>query len=408
MWRFFLLIGLFVGLGIGPAPAQEWSGTAALGLSGGHQTNLYLDPVLGTWTPDVDSPFWTVTPRLGLTRDASRTRIDLTIQGRLHPQRTDVPQQTQSTLRLQRRLHSDWVLGLAAGGTRTRYPAVGDQLPTVRDSWWALPALRWTPTSETMLSLRTGLTQRFEQLPALTDRQTSGLASLRATHWLTDRVQGTARAYYSGGRTSTADAGFGGSGGSLSATYWPSDVVSIRGEVAIEQLRYEDPEQSFATERDRLGRAGVTVEWMPHSVLTVFGRARGLTADLGASPDRTDEHVSVGLRLATRQVLGGSAEPPPRHRVCESTDGGLRIRIPYEGNGSPHVTGDFNNWSLPGVPLDATDDDTWTTTLELPPGEYEYRIRVVENDGERWLDLPSYAQTAEDPFGGTNGVCTAQ
>ena len=407
MWRFFLLIGLLIGTGIGPAAGQEWRGTAALGLSGGHQTNLYLDPVLGTWTPDVDSPFWAVTPRLGLTRDAGRTRVDLTVRGRLHPQQPDVPQQTQSTLRLRRRLHPNWTLGLVGGGTRTRYPAVEDQIRTVRDSWWGLPTLQWTPTSETMLTLRTGLTQRFEQLPTLTDRQTSGLASLRATHWLTDRVQGAAQLYYSGGRTSTAETGFGGSGGSVSATYWPSDVVSIRGEVAVEQLRYETLQPS-TTLRDRLGRAGLTVEWTPRPALTVFGRARGLTADLGGGTERTDEHVSVGLRLQTRQVLGGTAEPTPRRRVCESSDAGLRLRVPYEGNGTPHVTGDFTNWSLPGVPLDATDEDTWTATLELPPGEYEYRIRVVEEDRERWLSLPSYAQTAEDPFGGTNGVCTVQ
>ena len=407
MWRLFLLVGLLIGTGTGPATAQEWSGTAALGLSGGHQTNLYLDPALGTWTPDVDSPFWAVTPRLGLTRTARRTQIDLTVQGRLHPQRTDVPQQTRSTLRIRHRLRPDWTLGLAAGGTRYRYPAVADQLRTVRDSWWALPALQWTPTSETMLTLRTGLTQRFEQLPTLTDRQTSGLASLRATHWLTDRVQGAAPVYYSGGRTSTAETGFGGSGGSLGATYWPSDVVSIRGEVAVEQLRYETLQPS-TTLRDRLGRAGVTVEWRPRPALTVFGRVRGLTADLGGGTERTDEHLSVGLRLQTRQVLGGSVDPTPRRRVCESPDGGLRVRVPYEGDGTPHVTGDFNNWSLPGVPLEASDEDTWTTFLELPPGEYEYRIRVVEDDRERWLDLPSYAQTVEDPFGGTNGVCTVQ
>jgi hypothetical protein len=408
MWRFFFLVGLLTAVGIGPAAAQEWSGTASLGLSAGHQTNLYLDPVLGTWTPGVDSPYWAVTPRLGLSRNADRTRIDLTVQGRLHPQKADVPQHTLSTLRLRRTLHPDWTLGIVGGGTRTRYPAVENQRRTVRDSWWALPTLRWTPTSNAMLTFRAGLTQRFEQLPTLTDRQTSGLASLRGTYWLSDRVRGAARVYHSGGRTSTADAGFGGSGGSLSATYWPADEVSIRAMVAVEQLRYEDPTRSFATVRDRLGRGGLTVEWTPRPALTIVGRARGATAGLGESPDRTDEHVSVGLRLQTRRVLGGSTEPTSQRRVCESSDDGLRVRVPYEGDGTPHVTGDFNNWSLPGVPLDATDDGTWTTTLELPPGEYEYRIRVVEGDGERWLDLPSYAQTAEDPFGGTNGVCTVQ
>ena len=407
MWRLLLLVGLLIGIGAGPAGAQEWSGTAALGLSGGHQTNLYLDPVLGTWNPDVQTFFLAATPQLELSRTARRTRIDLTVRGRLNPRRDDVPQLTQSLLRGRYRLGPDWTLGLVGGGTRYRYPAFREAVGTARDSWWVLPALQWTPTAETMLTLRTGLTQRFERLPTLVDRQTSGLVSLRATRWLTDRVQGEAQVYYSDGRTSTAETGFGGSGGTLGATYWPTDAVSVRGTVALEQLRYETPESSDPV-RDRLGRAGVTVEWTPRSALTLFGRARALTADLGAGSSRTDVHVSAGLRLQAQGVLGGTTEAPPRRRVCRSTEAGLRLRVPYEGEGTPHVTGDFNGWSLPGVPLTRSDDDTWTTTLPLESGKYAYRIRVVDGPERRWLDLPSYAQTADDAFGGTNGVCTAQ
>ncbi|PSQ90018.1 MAG: hypothetical protein BRD43_02795, partial [Bacteroidetes bacterium QS_4_64_154] len=83
-----------------------------------------------------------------------------------------------------------------------------------------------------------------------------------------------------------------------------------------------------------------------------------------------------------------------------------RVQIPYDGSGTPHVTGDFNGWSLPGTPMTRIDEDTWKTTLPLEPGEYSYRIRIVDGAKRRWLDLPSYAQTTEDSFGGTNGVCT--
>lgn len=410
MWRILLTVGLLLGTGIGPVPAQEWSGTAALGLSGGHNTNLYLDPVLSTWNPDVESPFWAVTPRLGLSRDTRQTQIDLTVRARLHPHRTDVPQLTQSTLQIRRRLGSNWKLGVTGGGTRYRYPVLREGPGTARDSWWALPSLHWTPTSETMLTLQTGLTQRFEKLPTLTDRQTSGLASLRATHWLTSRLEGGAGLYYSNGRTSTAETGFGGTGGTLSATYWPSSVVSVRGEVAVEQLQYETLQPS-STVRDQIRRAGLEIEWTPRSSLTLFGHARALSADLGSRDARTDVHVSAGLRLQTHQLFGDATgeKPPPRKRVCHDTEEGLRVQVPYEGSGTLHMTGDFNNWTLPGVPLEQADEDVWQTTLDLPPGRYAYRLRVVrENDDDRWLDLPSFAQTAEDAFGGTNGVCIVQ
>ncbi len=406
MWRLLFCIGLLIGLTGEPVLAQQWRGTAVLGLSGGHRTNLYLDPVLGTWNPEADGLFLAVTPELGLTREARRTRFDLSVRGRLDPARSDLPQFTQSTVRIRRRLHPHWALELTGGGTRYRYPASSTQPRTVRDSWWGLPALQWTPTSTTMLTLRTGLTQRIEQLPDVTDRQTSGLVSLRATHWLTDQVQGGVRAYYSSGQTSAAETSFGGTGGALQLTYWPSSSVSLRGEVAVEQPQYETT--ASETIRDRIGRVGIEAEWTPLPSVTLFGRARALTAALGAADDRSDHYAAAGVRLRTRHVFGGTVDAAPQRRVCTETAEGLRLRVPYEGDGQLHVTGDFTNWSLPGIPMTAADDDIWTTTLELPAGRYAYRLRVVKDGEGRWLDLPPYADTAKDPFGGTNGVCTIQ
>lgn len=375
-------------------------------VAGGYQTNLYLDPVLGTWNDDVTPALAALTPRLGVSRTTSRTRLDLTVRSRLHPRRTDAPQLTQSTLRFRYHLTPEWSLGGTGGGTRYRFTTRDTDFRTVRDSWWLLPSIQWTPTSETMFTLRTGLTQRVERSFPTTDRQTSGLASLRATHWLTDRVRGGVRLYASNGRTSLAETGFGGTGGSLSLTYWPTSAVSVRGTMGIEQLRYED---STGTARDQIGRAGVEVEWMPRPTITLFGRTEGLHADLdGSGAGTSDLHVSAGLRLRVQRVLGGTSDPPPQRRVCRSTDDGLQIRVPYEGDGTLHVTGDFNGWALPGVPLSRADGDTWQTTLDLPPGRYTYRLRVVDRDEARWLDLPSYAQTAQDAFGGTNGVCTVR
>jgi len=394
---------LFAGLTPTPASAQDWSGYATLGLSGGYQTNLYLDPVFGTWNPDAESAFLALTPQLGVSRTGRRTRLDVTLRSHIHPQRNERPQFAQSTFRLRHQLTPDWTLGGTVGGTRYRYPALTSNFRTARDSWWALPSLRWTPTEETMLALRTGLTQRFEQLPAVTDRQTSGLAALRTTHWLTDRLQGGMRLYYSSGRTSTAETQFGGTGGTLSLTYWPTTSVSLRGTVGAEQLRYETRPPS-GTVRDRIGRATLETEWTPRSSVTLFGRAGASQATLGAS-DAPDLHLSAGVRLSTQSIFKNSEASATSRRVCQNTENGLRLRVPYDGEGKLYATGDFNNWSLPGVPLRPTEKG-WQATLDLPAGRYAYRLRVVDGDEARWLDLPSYAHTAESAFGDTNGVCT--
>jgi len=237
------------------------------------------------------------------------------------------------------------------------------------------------------------------------DQQTSGLVTARAASWLTDRVRTEGRVYWSGGRTSIAETTFGGTGVAVQGTYWPTRQWSIEAEATLERVQYETA--TATTARDRLGRGGLEVAWHPRASITVFARTRASTAHLAQTDGSTaDVHVAAGLRLQTQQVLGGPPASPPRRRACRAVDDGVRVQIPYSGSGTPHVTGDFNGWSLPGTPLTQADDGTWTTTLSVPSGEYAYRIRVVNGDERRWLDLPSYAETADDAFGGTNGVCT--
>ena len=401
MWRLLLGLWCLVGLCSFPVQAQQWTGTAGLALSGGYQTNTYLDPVLRSWNDRSSAPaLAALTPQVGLTRDASRTRLSAAVRTRLYPRRTEAPQFLQGHTQATYRLSPSWAVGASGGGTRLRFGRA-------RDSWWALPSVRWTPTSNTTLTARGGVTQQYVATGLdRRDRQTSGLVMTSAASWLTDRVRAEGRMYWSSGRTRIAEAPFGGTGLSVQGTYWPTSRWSIEAEATLERVRYETA--TATTARDRLGRGGLKVAWHPRASVTVFAQPRASAARLaqtdGAS---TDVHVAAGLRLQTQQVLGGSPAPPPRRRACRAVDDGVRVQIPYSGSGRPHVTGDFNGWSLPGTPLTQTDDGTWTTTLSVPSGEYAYRIRVVDGDERRWLPLPSYAETADDAFGGTNGVCTA-
>jgi len=401
MWRILLGLWILVGVLAAPVEAQQWTGAAALTVTGGHETNTYLDPVLRSWAIPSDPTFGALTPRLGLVRDAQRSRLDVTARTRLYPQRPNTPQFAQGYARYQYRLSPSWTVGGLGGGTRYR-------LASSRDSWWALPSVQWTPTSSSTLTLRGGVTRRFVSPPQGTaDRQTSALLALNGNTWLTDRLRAEGRLYWSNGTTSASDAQFGGTGISVRSTYWPTNAWSIEAEAAVEQLQYETT--SSATSRDRIGRVGLKVQWHARSAVTLFAQTRASAARLARTDHvNTDVHVSVGLRVQAQRVLGGSTQPSPQRRVCTAVDSGVRLKIPYDGSGTPHVTGDFNGWSLPGVPLTRSDDDTWTTTLPLASGKYAYRVRVVDGPERRWLDLPSYAQTADDAFGGTNGVCTAQ
>ncbi|MFP4227503.1 MAG: glycogen-binding domain-containing protein [Salinivenus sp.] len=392
------LLGL---LSASSAAAQQWSGEGSLGLAGGYQTNPYLDPVAGTWDPTFESAFASLTPQLSLTHDAQRARFDLTTRSLVYPRRENRPQLLQGFVQGRYRLSSSWSAGLVGGASRYR-------LTVSRDGWWALPSVRWTPTSNAALTLRAGLTQRVDRSSSPAARQWSGLATLRAGYWLSDHLRGTLELYRSDGRTTAnTESGYGGTGASLSATYWPSSTLSLTAEAGAEQVQYRFS-SSDVTPQDRLGRVGLSAEWDVQPSATLFGRVRALQASLADADDTSvDVHASLGVRLQIQQTLGGdsSTSDPPRRAVCRATDNGLRFRVPYDGPGTPHVTGAFSSWSLPGIPLEEVDNGVWGTTVDVSPGRYPYRIRVVEADSARWLSLPSYARTAEDDFGGTNGVC---
>lgn len=64
------------------------------------------------------------------------------------------------------------------------------------------------------------------------------------------------------------------------------------------------------------------------------------------------------------------------------------------------VTGDFVGWKPEGIPLEKGPDGAWSATLTLPPGEYQYRLRV---DGD-WRDDPGAERRIPNGYGSENGV----
>ncbi len=68
------------------------------------------------------------------------------------------------------------------------------------------------------------------------------------------------------------------------------------------------------------------------------------------------------------------------------------------------VAGDFNGWQTEAHPLKHNRDGTWTTTLSLLPGTYQYRFFV---DGE-WCDDPTCAARVDNEFGSQNCVIVVE
>ena len=76
----------------------------------------------------------------------------------------------------------------------------------------------------------------------------------------------------------------------------------------------------------------------------------------------------------------------------------LKVRAP--GARDVVLTGDFSGWAPGMVRLDRAAGGAWSGTLELAPGEYQYRLIV---DGQ-WRDHSEAERRVPNPFGGENCV----
>ena len=78
--------------------------------------------------------------------------------------------------------------------------------------------------------------------------------------------------------------------------------------------------------------------------------------------------------------------------------------IPYEvklsGARDVVITGDFVHWAPQGVPLSYDGGETWRTALDLPPGEYQYRLIV----NGQWADDPQAVKRVPNGYGSENCI----
>lgn len=399
------------GLLAGGAAGQQVSGALSLTSTVGYQTNPYLDPVVGEWDPSVTPEFLAFDPAVALRYSAPKIQFDLAGQVRTYPGRLG-----QSTLPLTRvsgagqyAFASRWHAGLTGGFSRYR-------LNAERDTWWVFPALEWQPTAQATLTARGGWAGRRNMLSSGgTSRQTSAVGMLEGDLWLTDRWRGKLSVYLSNSRAATGTTTYGGTGVTASATYWWTNRLALRGHATFEQISYDVTQQqepfggeTTTTVSDRLWRGGAEVSWTVGPNVTLFTRTQAMAADLQQSSAASfDVHIGAGVRWSIGRALAGGRATRSRG-LWHNADDGLRFHVHYEGDGQLYVTGEFNDWAEPGVPLRPAGSNRYAATLSLSPGRYEYRIRIVDNGTTRWLDLPDEARTVRDGFGGENGVCIVE
>lgn len=69
---------------------------------------------------------------------------------------------------------------------------------------------------------------------------------------------------------------------------------------------------------------------------------------------------------------------------------------------SVSVCGTFNDWTIGKSPMTRSADGTWSTTLLLPTGSYQYKF--VVNGGQWTQDVAGQDADSDDGFGGKNSI----
>jgi 1,4-alpha-glucan branching enzyme len=126
---------------------------------------------------------------------------------------------------------------------------------------------------------------------------------------------------------------------------------------------------------------------------------------------RTRMTVSLVLAVITLYCAGCGVTGGPARDV-EPTTGpqitaeGVRFSLYSTKVKKVNIAGTFNNWSTTADPLyDREGSGMWTIVLPLPPGKYEYKF-IIDND--EWIPDPANPVTTDDGFGGSNSVISVE
>ena len=405
----------------GPAAgSQELRGFLVLDGRPGYLTNVYLDPSFATWDPSVEGGFGTggASGILEWTgeRVSVRANAGMRALGRVDSARA-------------------WWSALFGAGLewraadRLRIGVDGSyaesERPDRRRTLWGRAGLRWDASSRVRLSLGPALARtRLSSLelsggppiPGLPIPGGSGAASEATADavmlsaavdaWPGGRWQVAAEVFAV--RTEAEDLGldYAGGGGTVRLTRWFRGGASLSAGLGGEGFGYraaldEADGTGEIPEDDVIWRAELDGRWPLGRRLDFVTRMAALRRSTSEAGNDLDFYGSVGLRL----TLGGVLSPAGRGvELWTPAAAGMRMRIPYEGEGRLYLTGDFNAWAEPGIPLGREDDAVHTAMVELDPGTYRYRVRVVEGTTARWLELPPGTVTEDDGYGGRNGL----
>jgi len=407
---FTAMIGLIL-IPVEFVEAQNLDSFLTIDSKTGFSTNTFLNPFLSEWDRAENSGYAMVSPIGQLFFSSRRFSADFTGGFVFEPffDDRDTWHGGLAVVETRYRLGNSVILGAEAGGSYF-------SSFFTRQLFWVQPKLTWQPSLFTKISFKAGSTFRdyenfqeedfndrldlyaleFETWPALNWQVQGGLFGNFATS-LSDNLSSsiTLRRIFSNTLRISIRAG---------ADRFSNEIIVTGGDGPGGPPFGGFPTETLAEETDVLFKTGAAVSFELFPSFSVTMNADHVSLFSTGSQTLSDVHVSAGVRYSLPLTgIGGrrnSAEPNWKHNGEQV----LLLKVDYKGNGMLYITGDFNNWEKPGIVLNRQKPGQYAARISPDPGAYEYKILLVENDEEKWIDFTADTFTVNDGFGGENGL----
>lgn len=380
--------------------------------TGGVISNTFLTPGLAEWDRTTTGAYYSLIPVGSLRWAMNRRTVTLTAGGQLFDQRDDRSAWLGgfANTTITQRITGNWTAELT-GGLNFH------QAEYSRNMQWAHVKLNRLLSTSTRASVQAGSswrTYRFEEESNSDRYDTYGL---ELEHWPNFNWRVYGRFFSSFAHITDPSRGF---SAAIGTGYRPSENLNLTLQVSMDQFTEEfqlegeggmastethQPgveEETFVME-DQLYRGIINARYRLNRNLALTGRVAGMGWSSNIDDQFiTDFEMSAGVEVSIAPDFSSNEEIREIEWEEQNREEYV-VEVRYRGSGRLFITGDFNDWDDPGIPLTEVTRNRYQTEVNLSAGSHEYKIRVRRNSEDEWLDLPASAATTSDGFGGRNG-----
>lgn len=385
-------------------------------IASGYVTNTYLDPMLSEWDRSHATGFGHVLSTANVGWAGSSTLLRGSGGGQVMPFMDERPVWRGGFVHLNalQRISPQWSVSAGVGGSRY----ASDYNRSMR---WVQGGLARMITPFSQIRLRAGSSWRGyeglepeEEEPVDEPLQRYDFYSVDLEYWPTFRWRLSAAFLGGLDQITSPQDGFSIRGG---LHYHFSGGAGLSGQFGLEQFAHQYQTQNDGQPgpfgmpvtgtttqslENRMIRGTLQLRYPVSRNIVINTRVSGMQWDgTGEQSTVHDIQVSAGIEISL-SLPSRSRSTLSRFNWNKSGDSAT-LTVRYRDEGQLYLTGDFNEWERPGIPLTPQSNDRYRTRIEVSPGVYNYKLLIVRNGEEEWLELPEEADTADDGFGGENG-----